>query len=429
VLLACAAAGCGGRGGDSRPNVILISIDTLRADHLGCYGYPRETTPHVDAFASGAVLFAETVAPSPQTLPSHASIFTSLVPSHHGALANNRFKLGDDAITMAEILKEHGYATVSFNDGGLMSESFGFSQGFDLYESTTRKSAFSTRVAPAKKWLSEHGDNPFFLFLHTYEVHVPLAPDKAFLDIFDAGYAGPLPDSFRGKVLHGVRDGDIEITPADLDHIINLYDATIRSMDDAFQDLIGFLRDQDLYDNSIIIFTSDHGEEYGERGRIAMHGPTLYDEVLLVPLIIKFPEDRYASTVVDSQVRSIDILPTVLEVLGIDAPASSDGMSLLDFARGETSRDLPALSEKRLGTLMALRDGSWKVIRAKREVELFDLETDPSEKKDLADENPEIGDRLQVILDEILDSHPSVSTPHAPDEKAIEQLRALGYIK
>jgi len=423
------AVGCGGGDENPRYNVILISIDTLRADHVGAYGYQRETTPNVDEFASRAVLFSEAVAPAPQTLPSHASIFTSLIPSHHGGLANFRFKLSEDAVTMAEILQDHGYATISFNDGGVMSESFGFAQGFDLYDSTPRKSEFSTRVTPAKEWLSQHQDRPFFLFLHTYEVHLPLAPGDSYLELFDSGYAGPLPDYLGGKALRGIRDGDIEINEAELEHIIDLYDATIRSMDDAFQDLIGFLRESGLYDDSLIIFTSDHGEEYGERGRIAVHGPTLFDEVLLVPLIIKFPGDLFASTVVDSQVRSIDILPTVLDVLRIKAPTRFDGTSLMDLVGGGTDRHLPALSEARSGTLASLRDGAWKVIRGKRTAQLFDLQNDPAEARDLASDNPEQEDRLQALLEQILASQRRVSTPHEPDDEAIEKLKALGYVE
>lgn len=428
VLLLCAATGCGGESERTNYNVILISIDTLRADHVGSYGYHRQTTPSIDQFASGSVLFTEAVAPAPQTLPSHASIFTSLIPSHHGGLANFRFKLSEEAVTMAEILKDHGYATVSFNDGGVMSASFGFSQGFDLYESTPHKSEFSTRVAPAKEWLSRHQDRPFFLFLHSYEVHLPLAPGAAYLELFDSGYAGPLPGHLGGKVLRDIRDGKIEITEAELEHIIDLYDATIRSMDAAFQDLIGFLREADLLDNSLIVFTSDHGEEYGERGRIAVHGPTLFDEVLLVPLIIRFPEGLFASTVVDSQVRSIDILPTVLDVLGIEAPTRFDGTSLVDLVRSGTDQHLPALSEARSGTLASLRDGSWKVIRGERTVKLFDLRNDPSETSDLASDDPAERDRLQALLEQILGSQRRVSTPHEPDDEAVEQLKALGYV-
>ena len=429
VLLLCAAAGCGGESERPDYNVILVSIDTLRADHVGAYGYQRQTTPYVDEFASGSVLFTEAVAPAPQTLPSHASIFTSLIPSHHGGLANFRFKLSEDAVTMAEILKDHGYATVSFNDGGVMSESFGFSQGFDLYDSTPRKSEFSTRVAPAKEWLSRHRDRPFFLFLHSYEVHLPLAPGAAYLELFDSGYSGPLPDYLGGKVLRGIRDGDIEITEAELEHIIDLYDATIRSMDAAFQDLIVFLFEADLLENSLIVFTSDHGEEYGERGRIAVHGPTLFDEVLLVPLIIRFPEGLFASTVVDAQVRSIDILPTVLDVLGIEAPIRFDGTSLVDLVRSGTDRHLPALSEARSGTLASLRDGSWKVIRGERTVKLFDLQNDPSETSDLSSDNPAEGERLRALLEHILESQRRVSTPHEPDDEAVKQLKALGYVE
>jgi arylsulfatase A-like enzyme len=407
----------------------LISIDTLRADHLGVYGYHRDTTPNIDRFARGAVLFADPVAPAPQTLASHASIFTSLLPSHHGALGNFKFKLADDAVTMAEILADNGYATVSFNDGGLLDADFGCGQGFSLYDSTSKKSPFAGRVAPARKWLARKLEEPFFLFLHSYEVHTPLKPEPRYLSLFETDYEGPLPGHFGGVVLRRFRDGEFEADQANLDHIVALYDATIRSMDDSFQELIEALEERGLYDRAMIILTSDHGEEYGERGRVAVHGPTLYDEVIRVPLIIKFPHDRYASTVVEQQVRLIDILPTMLELIEVEPLPHFEGTSLVSLIHGRQDGDLPAVSETRTGKLASLRDGSWKLVKGNRKKTLFDIEHDPAETFEVAEDNSERVERLETTLDELRAARPSRSTPHDPDAESVEQLRALGYVE
>jgi arylsulfatase A-like enzyme len=424
MFAACSA--CSDRG---PVNIVLISIDTLRADHVGVYGYHRDTTPNIDRFAREAVIFADPVAPAPQTLASHASLFTSLLPSHHGALGNFRFKLADDAVTMAEILADNGYATVSFNDGGLLDEDFGCGQGFELYDSTRKKSPFAGRVAPAKEWLAQEPAEPFFLFLHTYEVHLPLTPEPQYLELFESDYDGPLPGHFGGTVLRRFRDGEIETDRANVDHIVALYDAAIRSMDDSFQDLIDSLRGRGLYDRSLIILTSDHGEEYGERGRIAVHGPTLYDEVIRVPLIIKFPHDRFASTVVEQQVRLIDILPTMLELIEVEPLPHFEGTSLVGLIDGSQEGDLPAVSETRTGKLASLRDRSWKLIKGNRKGMLFDVEHDPAEFNDVAQDNPGQVESLVATLDAIRSARPERSTPHDPDAESIEQLRALGYVE
>jgi arylsulfatase A-like enzyme len=429
AILLVVLGSCSGRRDTEPFNIVLISLDTLRADHVGAYGYQRDTSPNMDQLARNGVLFADTIAPAPQTLASHASLFTSLIPSHHGALANFKFKLSEDAVTMAEILAEQGYATVSFNDGGLLDPEFGCDQGFDVYDSTMRKSRFASRVEPAAQWLSDRLVEPFFLFLHTYEVHLPLVPEPEYLALFESDYEGPLPGHFGGKVLKEFRGGKYGEDPADIEHIVAIYDACIRSMDSSLGDLIGALKDNRLYDRSLIIVTSDHGEEYGERGRIAVHGPTLYDEVIRVPLIIKFPHDRFGGTVVDRQVRLIDILPTTLEVIGVEPLPHFEGSSLIGLVRGDEDRDLPAVSETKRGSVSSLRDSSWKLIRGNRRRQLFDLTSDPGESQDLIEQRAVHADSLEESLDEIRASRPSLRTDYDPSAESVERLRALGYVE
>lgn len=429
LVIAMICQGCANPVELDQINVILISIDTLRADHLGVYGYHRDTSPAIDRFAREGVMFRDAIAQAPRTLPSHAAIFTSLLPSHSGALANYRFKLSDEELTMAEILSDHGFATAAFNDGGLMAANYGFAQGFDLYDSTMVKSDFVTRITPAKEWISQHRDEPFFLFLHTYEVHLPLEPAPEYVDLFEPSYSGSLPDVIRPGQVRKFNQGETEISQADLDHLIALYDASIRSMDGTFQDLIQFLKASDCYDSSLIVFTSDHGEEYGERGRVAHHGATLHDEVVRVPLIIKLPDSLdNGPQVVEAQVRSLDILPTVLEVVGIPARPHFEGTSLVGAALGEDQIPLPAVSQIGGGRQVSLRHSPWKLIRKRRGTRLYNLCDDPSESRNVQRRHKRAFDRLDSKLERMLAARPAKETPYKPTDEEIEQLRALGYV-
>jgi arylsulfatase A-like enzyme len=426
---AVVSLGCSVEPGFDGSNIILISIDTLRADHVGVYGYERDTTPNIDRFARESVIFMETAATAPKTLPSHASIFTSLLPSHHGGLSNRGFRLSDDAVTMAEILRDKGYRTVSFNDGGLMAEAFGFSQGFEIYESTEQKSRFETRVEPAKEWIAAHRDSRFFLFLHTYEVHLPLKPPRKYFEMFRRADRRHYPEDLVFTKHRLNREEKAAANVPVVEHVIDLYDATIRSMDASFQDLVDFLSAMDLLDDTLIVFTSDHGEEFGERGKIAAHGSTLYDEVIRVPLIIRFPGGTYGSTIVDGQVSSLDILPTVLDVVGIEPLDFFEGHSLRDLVRGRASTINVAFSETGNGKFATARDGRWKMLQRPRVGWLFDLVEDPGETQNVAPKNRDVFLQLQRQLAAALGSRPLRSSPFEPDEETTEQLRALGYIE
>jgi arylsulfatase A-like enzyme len=307
-------------------NVILISIDTLRADHLGCYGYSADTTPNIDRFSKDAVLFRTAIAHAPSTTPSHASILTSLLPVHHGALRARQQPISDTVKTMAEILRDAGYRTISFNGGGQVSATYGFDRGFELYES--EPGTFAQKVEKATQWMRKNRDAKFFMFLHTYEVHAPYQADARFMEMFDADYKGDLDDAILPRLLININDGTVAIDAEDARHIVNAYDAEIRSMDEAFAQLVRAMDRGELFDNTIVIFTSDHGEEFGEHAQMGRHSHALYDEVLRVPLIIRLPGRKFAGTIVDRQVRGIDILPTVTDLLDLEHLDQFDGASL-----------------------------------------------------------------------------------------------------
>ena len=355
------ASGCGGPAPMAPThNVILISIDTLRADHLGCYGYPKPTTPEIDVFRRDAALFEQAIAHAPSTLPSHASIFTSLLPSHHGASVANSFGVDSEAVTLTEILKAEGYATAAFNGGLQLDPIYGLDRGFDVYDAVRPSVAsadlvvdpvdmFDHAVDEAIHWIENIEINRrerFFLFLHTYELHHPYTPTPEALESIGADYDGSLPKDISVDLLRRINDGDVELEPGDLEHIISSYDAELRSVDTAFGRLIDFLREEDLYADAIIVFTSDHGEEFGERGFVGWHAHTLYDELLRVPLLVKLPGAEHAGASLEPQVRGINVAPTILAALELDAPVEFEGVSLLGLLSGSGSVPEHAVSRK-----------------------------------------------------------------------------------
>ena len=422
------------------PNVILISVDTLRADHLGCYGYFKDTTPRIDDFRGDAALFEEAIAHAPSTLPSHASIFTSLLPSHHGASVANSFGVDPGAITLTEVLKAEGYATASFNGGIQLDPIYGLDRGFDVYVAARPSVAiaellvepvdmFDHVVDEAIRWIETSRDEPFYLFLHTYELHHPYTPKPEFLELFAADYDGSLPNDISVDLLKRINDGEVELAAGDLAHIINTYDAELRSVDAAFGRLIDFLRDEGLYDNAIIVLTSDHGEEFGEHGFVGWHSHTLYDELLRVPLIIKLPGSEHAGASADSQVRGIDVAPTILEKLGLDAPSSFEGTSLLGPLAGSPNVPQHAVSRKDVlvtDDFASIRTRDWKWFRG----HLFDLANDPGEENEDSKANETVAASMEEKLDELVGARP-IPPPHVvkPDPELLERLRSLGYIQ
>ncbi|HEV7518989.1 MAG TPA: sulfatase-like hydrolase/transferase, partial [Thermoanaerobaculia bacterium] len=215
TLAALAAWGFAARR-PRRPNVILVSIDTLRADHLGSYGYRLPTTPCLDRFRADAVLFAEAVAQASSTLPSHASIFTSMIPQHHGASHTWNLPLADAAVTLTEVLQAEGYRTLAVVGGGQLQPVYGLGQGFDVYDDLGEESPFGAVVRRGLDRLAGGGQEPFFLFLHSYEVHHPYTPAPGRLAALDSGYSGSLPKDISIALLTDINEGRLKIDAADL---------------------------------------------------------------------------------------------------------------------------------------------------------------------------------------------------------------------
>ena len=426
------------------PNVLLISIDTLRPDHLGCYGYGPPTSPALDAFRDDAVLFTTAIAQAPSTLHSHASILTSMLPHHHGAGWGGKTRLDESAVTVTEVLRDAGYATAAFTGPGQMDPIFGLDQGFDLYEKVGGQSFHLTSLR-GLEWIDEHSareeERPFFLFLHTYETHHPYSPPADLLALFDGDYAGPLPPSIDLDILRAINRGDLEISDADLDHIVATYDAEIRSMDTALGDLLTALRERGLYDDTLIVFTSDHGEEFGEHGVVGWHSHTLYDELLRIPLLIKYPGGKHAGATVEGQVRSLDVAPSILAAAAIEPPDRFAGVDLAPLAAaGATTTELAAVSRiDRVWSrdLTSIRTERWKLMPPpktqrgqSKSLWLFDLEADPGEQWDTASSHLAVKTELEEALAAAVASRKRLQGEQvAPTKTTLDDLRKLGYIE
>lgn len=400
----------------ARPNVVLITVDTLRADRLGCYGYRAAATPNIDRLAADGVLFLQAIAQSPTTIPSHASILTGTYPLWHGA-RDFGFALAPDNLTIAEALKGHGYNTAAFV-GSLILDAHrgfgrGFDQGFDCYyddfvfddSPRARWETIERRadrvVAEALRWIEAAKTKPFFVWLHIFDPHDPYDP----------------PEPYRSAFARSPYDGEIAFSDAALGRLFE------------------YLKAENLYSSALIILTSDHGEGLGEHKEPA-HGLFLYDSTLHVPLIIKLPENRLAGTVYGGQVRSIDIFPTALQALELPRADGIQGVGLISHLMGKKKIDLEAYAESfyprhQFGwsELRALRSGRYKYILAPRP-ELYDLRSDPRELNNLHDRNLALAGQLKQKLIEVERRYARASTAparFAHDPALLERLRSLGY--
>ncbi len=449
-------------GIDARPNVLLVSIDTLRRDHLSCYGYERETSPNIDSLADEGVLFQTVVAPSAWTLPVHTTLLTALPPTQHDVITPYR-RLKPDVVTLPTVLRDAGYATAAFVSTTLLNVAFGLWPGFDHYDDYTHMHAGYTdrcRVStPAlvdavKDWLEawrlRGSGRPFFVFLHLYDVHSKRyhrQPGAAlycsptpFQDMYDPSYTG----ENKGQWLIGKHSSTERMSERDSIHNMALYDGEIRFVDDQLENLFAILRGLGVMDRTIISVVSDHGEEFYEHGRQGHH-QSLYDETILVPWVMRFPEKIPAGRVVDAQVRIMDIAPTILSLAGIP-PAPGFGvlkgnrhfagadLAPLISSRNTDSSALPAFADLE-GKLAAIRTAEWKYImclHAEGAEELYSLADDPKELINLAEEKPQVRDLLR---DELLRWRESGgSAPQSREgtnltEEERKLLKSLGYLQ
>ncbi len=442
--------GCG--GGARGPNILLVSIDSLRADHLSCYGHFNETSPVIDAAAGEGVRFEKAMAPSPWTLPSHMSLLSSLAPRQH-QVTEDHTKLRDEAVLLSEVLADAGYATAGFVSGPYVKAIYGFSQGFDLYDdfSAVRRPGRPEQTIvtspilhnKTSEWLNswDQGgrEKPFFMFLHMFDVHYDYNPPAPYKMMFDPDYKGPVTGI---KMLKAKHFRAKEVDPRDVEHLAALYDAEIRFTDFHLGKILNVLRNLGVYDDTILVITADHGEEFFEHGWLS-HRRTLFDESIHIPLIMRYPSEISAGVVVEQMVRTVDIAPTILSLAQIPKPENF-GTSSLKAPHAE--RDLtgliqnrswgeapPVLSFGQLHTgLSSARSEKFKVIqRNNGKPQFYDLEKDPREQSRIKGSNsPELEALRKQLQAWKLVAHPSeLAQPTELSQEQIKLLRSLGYMQ
>lgn len=399
-------------------NIIVIGIDTLRADHIGFYGYQRNTTPGIDDFARKSFVFTNAVSQSSWTLPSFMSMFTSEYPSRHGvtnkytsfadegAVIANLSKSCPGCVTLAELLQQNGYATVAFTgDAGVGSE-FGFSKGFDYYYENKTFGGLEDSFSKATEWLTLNKDKKFFLFLHGYDAHGSFDANatKTFYSTdYHGSYKGTKDEylRLRNLTIYGM---EFNMSSEDIEFWNDWYDNKVLAADKKFASFVRELESLDLLNNTIIVVTSDHGNEIYEHKGFD-HGHTLYDELIHVPFIVHLPNQNGLK--IDQQVRLIDIMPTVIGLVGINlnekVRSKMQGTSLVPAIHGKNLK-LNAFSETDyllLSYKRSLRtyDG-WKFIYTLNsdQKELYNLNTDPKERINLINKEPKKAEELEKEL-------------------------------
>lgn len=432
ALAACGAGPPDGTSEPRRPNIVLYVVDTVRADRLGVYGYEKPTSPRLDAFAAGAVLFENAYAQSSWTRPAVASLFTGLLPPAHRTVGR-RSVLPEEADTLAEILAANSYEGLGLVRNPNVGRAFGFAQGFTRFRSEDRERD-ETMLDRVRLWLDERrsADGPFFLFLHAIDPHGPYDPAPEFEEMFEAGGA---PAHYRTvRYLLGLNRGEVEPEPGTAEALSRLYDAEVAQNDRAFGDLLDELEDRGLTEETAVIYVSDHGEEFAEHGRWE-HGLSLYEEVLRVPLVMRLP--GVPPRRVEAPAQHVDVLPTLLGYLGIEAPPN-DGRNLLAARRrGDDPPDVYTHLDVDGHRAASVMRGHYKLVLPQSPSQgtkpmLFDLDADPGELENLASERPDIVERMLGLLTERNLADEVESAEEIEDDQLDEdvrrRLRALGYV-
>jgi arylsulfatase A-like enzyme len=457
-------------GAGERPNVVLISIDTLRADHLGSYGSPAGLTPNMDTLAAEGVTFRQTISTSPWTLPAMASVLTALHPRHHraGHVTNRRDQLGRSSLpeatwTLAEELRHHGFHTHAIVTNPYLALSYGLGGGFLTYESVTIESEIfisfrhttvlrlltwlwpdivtgdrgETVSARASAWLENlESDAPFFLWIHYIDPHPPYSArgiDKNKTFRTDSLFGGSREVSdfaLRSPDIARLRSGEIRLGDNEKEMVRRLYRAEVHLVDAAVGAVLHTLDETGLSSDTLVALVADHGEEFWEHGGVE-HGHTLYDELLLVPFILRWPEHLPKSTLVNNLVRIVDVAPTILDLLNVPIPDGLDGSSAVPLLSGREPTPRLALAENLLFAeeRTAIRTSDHKYIRWEdgRE-EVYDLRVDPNERVNLVAQS-DLVEPLRILLDARELDTVDQAKPRAPmlDPRTMHALEILGY--
>jgi len=396
---------------DGKLNVLLITLDTTRADRIGAYGWGKAKTPNIDALAAGGVRFANAYCSTPLTLPSHCSILTGTYPLYHKVRNNGSYYLAPEAVTLAERLRDRGFRTSAFVASFNVDSRFGVDQGFPLYDDraddeqmlkTFRSERRGDKVADAFiGWLEGNAGSRFFSWVHFFDPHMPHDPPSPYKEEFSK----------------------------------DLYDGEVAFMDHELGRVIDALRAKNVLDRTLIVVAGDHGEALGEKEELD-HGIFIYDGTMKVPLIFYADKRLPGGLIVDSRVRLIDVMPSILDMLGVPVNREVQGTSLLPYIEGKKDGDLTCYLESYYppetfgwSELVGIIDGDWKFIRAPRS-ELYNLKTDPKEEKDLVSREARTAALLNRKLEEIIKAGTSKTKPgrRTLSREEEDRLRSLGYI-
>ena len=396
---------------DGKLNVLLITLDTTRADRIGAYGWGKAKTPNIDALAAGGVRFANAYCSTPLTLPSHCSILTGTYPLYHKVRNNGSYYLAPEAVTLAERLRDRGFRTSAFVASFNVDSRFGVDQGFPLYDDraddeqmlkTFRSERRGDKVADAFiGWLEGNAGSRFFSWVHFFDPHMPHDPPSPYKEEFSK----------------------------------DLYDGEVAFMDHELGRVIDALRAKSILDRTLIVVAGDHGEALGEKEELD-HGIFIYDGTMKVPLIFYADKRLPGGLIVDSRVRLIDVMPSILDMLGVPVNREVQGTSLLPYIEGKKDGDLTCYLESYYppetfgwSELVGIIDGDWKFIRAPRS-ELYNLKTDAKEEKDLVSREARTAALLNRKLEEIIKAGTSKTKPgrRTLSREEEDRLRSLGYI-
>lgn len=445
ALAACALSSCGAGSSPSAKNVLIISLDTTRADHLGAYGYVRPTSPAFDSLARQGHLFTDARTVMPTTLPAHTSMFTSLNPRELGVLANGML-VPPSAHTLAERLSEAGFATAAFVSAAPLHPRFGLDQGFDVYDHPhIEERPGDVTVRNARAWLGQRGDERFFCFVHLFDPHTWYTPPRVYRESFG------VPPGVHPPARDFVLDPGA-LTPDVVRTAVDAYDAEIRFTDELLAGLLEQLQTSALRDDTLIVVLSDHGETLGELlepyGYAFDHGEFLHERELHVPLLVSAPAGVLAAGPErhDELVSVLDLLPTVLELVDLPCREPALGRSLAALMRGESLASHPVLAERRVlapgeiqvppspylrGQEFAVTTEQWHFVRCEgRPAELFERSVDPEGAHNVAAQHPDVVAGLESWLDDWLAIHTAAAPSAAAgdiDPELLEALRALGY--
>lgn len=460
-------------------NIILISIDTLRADHLSCYGYPLRISPNIDKFSKESTMFKFAISQSPWTLPSHTSLMTSLYPSQHGANRGSTHLI-KECLTLAEILEKESFITAGFTDGGYVSSNYGFDQGFYIYDdgarkklnlvykpvpyrlalkspfSFFRKMSFSFSVSKIIDWLRLNANNNFFLFIHTFEVHdyfynhIKLKP---YLNKLGIKYKPSMNKIIKGKCTIGnnIINWILNANEREIDYVRALYDAEIMYVDELLNNIFSELKSLKLDSNTLVILTSDHGEGFNKELKRIHHGGRLHNDQINVPLIFRLPKVIPANKLVNTPVQLIDVLPTILDLLNIPIPKQVQGNSLSKLICNDNfEQNYPVYSEELYHRFNEknlrenIKEGEYrmvsliydgiKIIHSSDGNELYDLQKDLEERNNLFHDkeylakSANLQEKLKFFIYNYKPKYLIQKNVNYISHDIREQLKSLGYL-